>query len=167
MKKPMNKLRDATLVFLIKKSQGKITDICLAMKKRGFGLNRWNGVGGKVEAGKETVEAAAIRETKEEIGVIIKELKKVAELSFYFPHNPAFDQNVHAYFVEKWEGVPTESEEMDPEWFVVGNIPYPKMWPDDIFWVPQVLEGKLIKAVFKFGENDVIQDKEVKLVKNL
>ena len=43
------KLRDATLVFLIKRSQGKILEICLAMKKRGFGMNRWNGVGGKVE----------------------------------------------------------------------------------------------------------------------
>jgi len=43
----MEKLRNATLVFLIKKSQGKITDICLAMKKRGFGMNRWNGVGEK------------------------------------------------------------------------------------------------------------------------
>ena len=43
------KLRDATLVFLIKRSQGKISEICLAMKKRGFGMNRWNGVGGKVE----------------------------------------------------------------------------------------------------------------------
>jgi len=42
----MEKLRNATLVFLIKKSQGEITDICLAMKKRGFGMNRWNRVGG-------------------------------------------------------------------------------------------------------------------------
>ncbi|MFA6919339.1 MAG: hypothetical protein WC244_04525 [Patescibacteria group bacterium] len=41
------KLRDSTLVFLIKKSQEKVTEICLAMKKRGFGMNRWNGVGGQ------------------------------------------------------------------------------------------------------------------------
>jgi len=63
----MEKLRNATLVFLIKKSQGEIIDICLAMKKRGFGMNRWNGVGGKVNGENETIEDAAKRETKEEI----------------------------------------------------------------------------------------------------
>ena len=64
----MISLRNSTLVFLIKKNNGSITDICLAMKKRGFGKGRWNGVGGKVEAG-ETIEAAAMREAREEIGV--------------------------------------------------------------------------------------------------
>lgn len=160
----MNKLRDATLVFLIKKSQDKITDICLAMKKRGFGINRWNGVGGKVEGLKETIEEAAKRETKEEIDVWVENLNKVAELSFYFPHNLSWNQKVHVYFVEKWDGNPKESEEMNPEWFILEKIPYSKMWPDDIFWLPEVLKGNLIKAVFKFGENDVIQDKEVNIV---
>ena len=163
----MNKLRNATLVFLIKKSKNKITDICLAMKKRGFGINRYNGVGGKVDDQKETIEEAAKRETKEEIGVSIKGLNKIAELSFYFPHNPAWDQMVHVYFVEKWNGEPTESEEMNPKWFSVKDIPFKNMWPDDTFWLPEVIKGKLIKAMFKFGEGDVIQDKKIDIVKKL
>ena len=44
----MSDLRDSTLVFLIKQKGGVITQICLAMKKRGFGKGRWNAVGGKV-----------------------------------------------------------------------------------------------------------------------
>jgi 8-oxo-dGTP diphosphatase/2-hydroxy-dATP diphosphatase len=163
----MEKLRDATLVFLIKKSEGEITDICLAMKKRGFGMGRWNGVGGKVEAGKETIEEAAKRETKEEINVDVKELNKVAELSFNFPHNPAFDQMVHVYFVEKWDGEPTESEEMNPKWYSVNNLPYSDMWPDDIFWVPEVLKGNLVRATFQFGEKDIILNKEINIVEKL
>jgi len=63
------KLRVATLVILTRKSGSKITEVCLAMKKRGFGMGRWNGVGGKVDSLKETVEEAAKRETKEEIDV--------------------------------------------------------------------------------------------------
>ena len=63
----MDNLRNATLVFLIKRIDGEIKDICLAMKKRGFGVNRWNGVGGKVDDQNETIEEAAKRETKEEI----------------------------------------------------------------------------------------------------
>lgn len=162
----MNNLRNATLVFLIKKSQNGITDICLAMKKRGFGMNRWNGTGGKVDDQnqKETIEEAAKRETKEEIGVLVKELNKIAELSFCFPHDPAWDQIVHVYFAESWNGEPTESEEMNPKWFSINEIPFENMWPDDIFWLPEVVKGNLIKAMFKFGENDVIQDKEINIV---
>ena len=153
----IEKLRDSTLVFLVKKSEGKISEICLAMKKRGFGVNRWNGVGGKVEEG-ETIECAAIRETQEEIGVEIKDINKVAELLFYFPHNPAWDQKVSVYFSEHWEGVPTESEEMRPRWFSSDDLPFNDMWPDDRFWVPEVIVGKFVKAKFVFGEGDVIQE---------
>lgn len=163
----MEKLRNATLVFLIKKSQEEITDICLAMKKRGFGANRWNGVGGKVDEQKETIEDAAKRETKEEIDVFVKELNKVAELSFYFLHNSSWDQLVHVYFAESWEGEPKESEEMNPKWFSLNEIPFQEMWPDDIFWLPEVLKGNSLKAMFKFGENDVIRDKEINIINDL
>ncbi len=163
----MRKIRDATLVFLIKKSRGEITNICLAMKKRGFGVNRWNGVGGKVDKRDKTIENAAKRETKEEIGVCVKELDKVAELSFYFPHNSDWDQMVHVYFSESWDGEPIESEEMNPKWFSANEIPFQKMWPDDEFWLPEVLEGRLLKAIFEFGEKNVILNKEISIIDSL
>ena len=162
----MEKMRNATLVFLVKKSNGKIEEICLAMKKRGFGVGRWNGVGGKQKDG-ETIEGAAIRETNEEIGVEVKNLDKVAELTFHFSKNSSWNQIVHTYFTEDWTDEPTESEEMNPKWFKVKEIPFEKMWPDDIFWLPEVLKGNLVKADFTFGENDVIEKKEVKIVKSL
>lgn len=163
----MSNFKTATLVFLIKKFQGEITEICLTMKKRGFGVNRWNGVGGKVDEEKETIEEAAERETEEEIGVFVKELNKVAELSFYFPHHPAWDQMVHVYFSEDWAGEPKESEEMKPKWFSLNELPFSEMWPDDIYWLPEVVKGALVRAVFKFGENDVILEKEINIVQEL
>jgi len=163
----MQKLRDSTLLFLIKKTNGEITDICLAMKKRGFGMNRWNGVGGKVNQGVESITEATIREAKEEIWVEVKSLDKVAELEFYFPHNPNFNQLVHVYFTEEWLGETQESEEMKPEWFKVNKIPFDKMWADDIFWLPEVLKGNLIKASFTFGVDDNVIDQEVNIVDKL
>lgn len=44
-----------TLAFVTKPGQ-----ILLGMKKKGFGVGRWNGFGGKVERG-ETIEEAAKR----------------------------------------------------------------------------------------------------------
>ena len=56
-------------------------EILLAMKKRGFGEGKYNGVGGKIE-GTETPEATMLRETKEEIGVTPIQYEKVGVVSF-------------------------------------------------------------------------------------
>lgn len=162
----MDTLKQATLVFLIKKSELGIQEICLAMKKRGFGINKWNGVGGKVEPG-ETIEQATIRETEEEISVTIKELEKVAELTFHFTHNPSWDQVVHVYISESWEGDPIESEEMRPQWYSVDTIPYDNMWPDDKFWLPEVIKGNKLQASFTLNENDTILAQHIDIVDSL
>ena len=162
----MQTLKQATLVFLIRKSDLGIQDICLAMKKRGFGMNKWNGVGGKVESG-ETIEQAAIRETEEGIAVHIQDIDKVAELTFHFTHNPSWDQVVHVYLAESWSGDPTESEEMRPQWYTVDSIPYDNMWPDDKFWLPEIVQGNKLKASFTLDENDTILDQQIDIVDNL
>ncbi|MBI5133942.1 MAG: 8-oxo-dGTP diphosphatase [Candidatus Taylorbacteria bacterium] len=157
-------MRNSTLLFLVKSEDGKVGEICLAMKKRGFGAGRWNGAGGKANEG-ETVEAAALRETEEEIGVRPKSISKVAELHFTFANKPEWDQVVHAYLCFSWEGEPVESEEMAPRWFKTGEIPYKEMWPDDVYWLPKVISGKLIrKAEFEFGEGDIILRQDVEEV---
>ena len=148
-------MRNSTLLFLVKKDFTKITDICLAMKKRGFGAGRYNGVGGKVEKD-ETIEDAVKREAKEEVGVIIKEMIKCAELAFTFPHKEDWNQLVHVYLAEVWDGEIIETEEMNPSWFAVGAIPYQEMWPDDIYWLPKVLKGDYVKGAIEFAEGDVI-----------
>lgn len=155
--------RDATLLFLVKREAGKITHVCLAMKKRGFGEGRWNGVGGKVDED-ESILDATVREAEEEIGVTARNPKKVGMLQFTFLQNPEFDQNVHVFIAEEWEGEPTESEEMKPEWVPVDNVPYDTMWPDDIFWLPEVLDGNGVEASFTFGPGDTIEEKEVNIV---
>ena len=158
----MEKLIKTNLVFLIKRRREEITDICLAMKKRGFGAGKWNGVGGKIKP-EETIEESARRETKEEIFVSLGNLKKVGELSFSFPHE---NERVimHVYFSEEWEGEPKESEEMKPRWFSVDSLPYEKMWDDDPFWIPKVLQGNLIKAEFEFDKDDLVTKHQVDVV---
>lgn len=147
------KLRQATICLLRKKDK-----VLLAMKKRGFGAGKWNGVGGKVKDG-ETIKQAAIRETQEEIGVTLQSLEKVAVLDFYFPDVPEekeWGQQVTVFITDKWEGEPKESEEMAPRWFKIEDFPYNQMWSDDIHWMPKVLSGQKIKGRFIFsGEGEL------------
>ncbi len=147
--------RKYTLTFLLRDDQ-----ILLAMKKRGFGADKWNGVGGKLEEG-ETMEQAMVRECQEEIGVTPKAYSKVAFHDFILGADTAepWHQWVDAYLVTEWEGEPVETEEMAPQWFKIDAIPYEKMWDDDIHWLPLVLEGKLLETSFTFDSDDHMMDK--------
>ena len=156
------KTKTCTLLFLRRDDQ-----ILLAMKKRGFGANLWNGVGGKVDNG-ETIEEALVRECQEEIGVTPTSYRKVAEHDFL--NDAASDpwqQLVHVYFCDVWQGEPTESEEMAPQWFNIADIPYNEMWQDDQMWLPLVLKDKQVRCSFGFDENDEILSATVAVVQSL
>jgi len=129
-------MKVVTLLFLLKKNE-----LLLAMKKRGFGKGKWNGVGGKADPG-ESAEQAAIRECQEEIGVTPLEPELVGKIKFYEESDPEFGHYIHVFTTTKWEGEPIETEEMRPEWFSVDDIPYEKMWADDPLWLPLALSGR-------------------------
>lgn len=151
-----------TLLFL---KQGD--EILLAMKKRGFGAGRFNGVGGKIDQD-ETVEQALVRECQEEIGVTPKRYWQIAEHDFSQPEGEkAYRMYTHVFFCNEWEGEPVETEEMKPEWFRVTEIPYDTMWPDDILWLPRVLGGEKIFSTFTFDKDDAILTHHIKTVEEL
>ena len=149
-------MKELTLLFLIKDTQ-----VLLAMKKRGFGVGKWNGVGGKLEAG-ETIEQALVRECSEEIEVTVTAFEKMADIIFHeYDEGQIKDLHVHIFTSSKWKGEPRETEEMAPRWFDISQLPLKEMWPDDEFWLPQVLEGKKIRAEFSLDANNVITDKSI------
>lgn len=140
-------MRDVTLCFLVKEKE-----VCLAMKKRGFGVGKWNGVGGKVANG-ESVEDAALRELHEEIGVRAQhaDLQPVGVLAFHYENTPELSMRTHVFFLHTWEGEPSESEEMRPRWYAHDTLPFEEMWVDDPHWLPLALGGKKIRGAFHFS----------------
>ncbi|KAK6170069.1 hypothetical protein SNE40_018550 [Patella caerulea] len=148
-----------TLVFVRKQFE-----ILLGYKKRGFGMGKWNGFGGKVEKG-ETIVEAAVRELEEESGLIVSpdSLSNAALLKFEFVGNPQILE-VHVFTTTEVTGEPIETSEMRPKWYNIDSIPFDKMWVDDKLWFPLLLSDKKFTGYFLFEGMDTILKQDFKEV---
>ncbi|MCL5112783.1 MAG: 8-oxo-dGTP diphosphatase [Candidatus Marsarchaeota archaeon] len=156
-------LRDVTLCYPIDPGRNMVL---IAMKKRGFGVGKWNGSGGKCKEG-ESVEDALKRETEEELGIKIRSFRKVGVLKFFFTDHMEWDQKVHVFLVDSWDGDPVESEEMRPKWHRIDGLPFKDMWPDDEYWLLDALSGKKVRASFLFDSDNRIIDHRIENVESL
>ncbi|KAK7788961.1 hypothetical protein R5R35_007456 [Gryllus longicercus] len=129
-------------------------EVLLGLKKRGFGEGKWNGFGGKVEAG-ESIHDAAVRELREESGLIVENLKYIGILDFEFAGDPKILE-VHVFTTSQFTGQLVESDEMKPQWFSIQDVPFAKMWPDDEFWFPLFLKNEMFKGYFFYKDQDTI-----------
>ena len=139
--------------------------ILLGKKKRGFGVGRWNGFGGKVHEG-ETIEEAARRELKEEVGIEVADLKKIGINEFGWKHKPD-KLEVHIFKSTSWSGEPIESEEMAPKWFFADEIPFGEMWSDDVYWFPYFMRNRKFRGKYIFDDNDKVLDYSISEVESV
>ncbi|KAF1783307.1 hypothetical protein JG687_00010445 [Phytophthora cactorum] len=153
-----------TLAFIVRDGVGS-KQVLLGMKKRGFGMGKWNGFGGKVEAADASIAAAAAREIDEEANVTVKveDLQPRGVLFFSFEEVKEV-MEVHVFLTQQFSGEPSESDEMKPQWYNVAEIPFKSMWADDRFWLPHVLSGKSVRGHFHFAaDEDTLLDHELEV----
>ncbi|WP_156817120.1 8-oxo-dGTP diphosphatase [Rubritalea marina] len=142
----------ATLMFIERDGE-----LLLIEKLTGIGEGKINGPGGKIDPG-ETAEQAVIRECQEELHVTPKQPVKMGELHFAMSDIP--DIHCHVFMSYDFDGVPTATREANPRWTKLSEIPFDRMWEDDRYWLPQMLEGQVFNGKFEF-EGEEIQWMEV------
>jgi len=163
---PALKTKVLTLLFVRRTNPTTgAKEVLLGMKKRGFGIGKWNGFGGKVEPG-ETIEAAALRELEEESCVKASGVELRGKITFTFLTIPEVLKVSVFEAVGPMVGEPQETEEMMPRWYAESEIPFEKMWADDKYWVPLFLEGKRFRALFEFDDESTILRYDLDTVKD-
>jgi 8-oxo-dGTP diphosphatase len=140
-----------TLLYVFREDQLAGRQVLLGRKVRGFGKGLIMAPGGHVEPG-ESVEAAAVREAQEDVGITVSEsdVDRIAVLTYRFPSRPELDAVVHAFSARQWSGEVASSDELDPVWFSVSELPLDEMWDDERYWLARALAGERLIAEFVF-----------------
>lgn len=147
-----------SLVFLKRGNE-----ILLAKGKCGINKGRFNGYGGKIEPTDADIKVCALRELREESGVLARrrDLDYACRIRFYwegeilgFNISSARIIDMHVFTLDLWQGQPKETKAMgDPAWFSSQTMPYGQMHPDAKIWMPYLLEGKKFEGDFFYNAN--------------
>lgn len=121
-------------------------------KNLGAGLNV--GYGGEVE-GVETLEQTNEREVREESGggVTLLRVRRCGVLYETFTDGTR-PSEVHFFWSDRSTGDPLPSDEMQPEWFRVRDLPYDNMWPNNASMLPLMLIGVPVIGRFHLDSLD-------------
>ena len=120
-------------------------------------LGKWNGLGGKFEAG-ESPEECVIREVREESGLELRQPRLCGLLLF-----PAFKGNdwyVFVFTASEFSGEITENEEGYLEWIPNDKVENLPLWPSDHVFLPWIRKGQFFSAKFVY-EGDEMKDHSV------
>jgi 8-oxo-dGTP diphosphatase len=139
----------AVLLFVIRDGE-----ILLIRKKRGLGAGKVNGPGGRIDPG-ETALEAAIRETREELGVEAHPPELRGILHFQFLDGYALHCSV--FVSPGCDGTAIETPEAIPLWTPLEEIPYHEMWADDAHWLPGTIDGRAFRAFFTFDGEAMLE----------
>jgi len=117
-------------------------------KKNDYHEGKWNGLGGKFEPG-ETPEECAVREIKEESGLIVREIKLKGFITF-----PMFDGKddwyVFVFVINKFEGTLIDSPEGNLSWIPNEELLNINLWDGDKIFIPWLEQDKFFSAKFNY-----------------
>ncbi len=135
----------ATLCYL--HQDGHTLMLHRVKKENDIHAGKWNGLGGKFEAG-ETPEECVIREVKEESGLDIRNPKLVGLLMF--PQFKGADWYVFTFTADECEGELIESNEGHLQWIPDAQVESLPLWESDHIFLPWIREGKFFSAKFVY-----------------
>ncbi|QDY67907.1 NUDIX domain-containing protein [Glutamicibacter halophytocola] len=147
--------RPVALVALLAERDGN-AQILLGRKLRGFGQGKIVLPGGKNEPG-ESSRQAAVREFFEETGLRVSgpDLQLAARIEFRFSSLPAADMDCMTFIARSAEGQAASSDELEPLWFRIDQLPVDQMWQDSKTWLPQLAAGQRFTARIVLASDNI------------
>ena len=145
----------ATLCYL--KRNGRTLMVHRNKKPNDIHEGKWNGLGGKFEAG-ETPEQCVLREILEESGLTLQNPKLCGLIMF--PKFRGNDWYVFVFTAKDFTGELIDSPEGRLEWILDEKILELNLWESDHIFMPWIQAGKFFSAKFEY-DGDMLQAYDV------
>lgn len=143
----------ATLCYL--KQNGCTLMVHRVKKANDMHQGKWNGLGGKLEAG-ETPEECARREIREESGLEVSSLTLKGLLTF-----PGFaneeDWYAFVFTAESESGEPVDSAEGALKWIDDGQLLQLNLWEGDRIFLPWLERTGFFSGKFTYKEGRLVE----------
>ncbi len=140
----------ATLCYLIDKEENKTLMIHRVKKENDYHEGKWNGLGGKFEAG-ESPEECAIREVKEESGFTM--IKPRMHGFITFPEFDGVDDwYVFVFTSGNFEGEMIDSSEGNLSWIPNSELTSLNLWDGDKIFLEWLYQDKFFSAKFNYKD---------------
>lgn len=149
--------RRVVLCFLFRSGAGR-QEVLLGLKRKGFGTGRVVALGGKID-GAETALDAAVREVREESGIVLApaEVRDAGHITWSFPSRPAWNMAATLFTADAQHSRPVACDEIEPCWYPADDLPWPAMWQDAPHWIPTLLDGRRVDArIVMAGDNEAV-----------
>jgi 8-oxo-dGTP diphosphatase len=147
-------LKLATLCYVKDRKRKKTLMLHRIKKENDVHEGKWNGLGGKFEPG-ETPEECAVREIREESGLIIKNPLLKGFLTF-----PLFDGKddwyVFVFECPEFSGSIIESAEGKLEWIDDDKLTELPLWEGDVHFLEWMKENRFFSAKFIYEQKKLI-----------
>lgn len=147
----------ATLCYV--RQAGQTLMVHRIKKENDIHQGKWNGLGGKLEAG-ETPEMCAVREVHEESGLTVKHLVYKGLITF---PGFAYDEDWYAFvfLIDEFEGQLIDSPEGNLAWIDDAELLNLNLWEGDQYFLPWLEHPGVFSARFvyldgKFIDYDVV-----------
>ena len=140
----------ATLCYV--KQNGKTLMLHRVKKANDIHAGKWNGLGGKLEAG-ESPEQCVIREVREEAGLEI--VGPCYHGLLIFADFAGDDWFVWVFTAAKFSGDLIESNEGHLKWVPDEQVTSLNLWPSDHIFLPWLNTGKIFSARFQYHGDEM------------
>jgi 8-oxo-dGTP diphosphatase len=151
----------ATLCYVMDSKTNSTLMIHRIKKENDYHEGKWNGLGGKFEDG-ESPEECAVREIKEESGLIIRKPKLHGFITF-----PFFDQKddwyVFIFTANDFSGKIIDSKEGILEWIPNDNLLSLNLWEGDKIFIKWLFpdksdyrQGRFFSAKFNYDNGSFL-----------
>ena len=153
----MNKVTMILATLCYVKRDGRTLMVHRNKKANDIHEGKWNGLGGKFEAG-ETPEECVVREIFENPGLSILNPRLCGLLMF--PNFKGNDRYVFVFIATEFSAELTDSPEGKLEWIPDDKILNLELRENDHIFMPWIREGKFFSAKFDY-EGDVMRGYDV------